>query len=96
MKSISAFLLAMLTGLSSSFVFAEDASFARYKASSRDIESRDIRTNLYGASTDAPDALGIDNIVPDFVLPKAGGGNVSLSELRENGDVVIIFYRGHW
>ena len=56
----------------------------------------DIRTNRYGASADAPEALEIDDRVPDFEVPQAGGGTVSLASLRADGAVVIIFYRGHW
>ncbi len=74
---------------------AEDA-FPRYKPSSRSPEPLDIRTNAYGASRDAPEALRIGDEVPDFVVPRAGGGEVSLAELRDDGPVAIIFYRGHW
>lgn len=68
----------------------------RYKPSSRSAESVDITTNGYGASPDAPDALGIGDAAPDFVLPQAGGGEVSLQALRAKGPVALIFYRGHW
>ena len=67
-----------------------------YKPSSRSPEPMDIRTNRYGASADAPEALEIDDRVPDFEVPQAGGGTVSLASLRADGAVVIIFYRGHW
>ncbi len=68
----------------------------RYKPSSRSADAIDITTNGYGASRDAPDALGIGELAPDFVLPQAGGGEVSLEALREKGPVALIFYRGHW
>ncbi len=56
----------------------------------------DIRPHRYGASADAPEAIEIDDRVPDFEVPQAGGGPVSLASLRADGSVVIIFYRGHW
>jgi hypothetical protein len=33
---------------------------------------------------------------PDFTLPNAGGRQVSLTELRARGPVVLSFYRGRW
>jgi AhpC/TSA family len=33
---------------------------------------------------------------PDFTLPNAAGGSVSLAELRARGPVVLSFYRGRW
>lgn len=74
---------------------AEDV-YPRYKPSSRSPEPMDIRTNAYGASRSAPDALEIGDTAPDFTLPRAGGGTVSLSGARATGPVAIIFYRGHW
>ncbi len=78
-------------------VSAQDEDlFPRYKPSSRAPAPLDIRTNSYGASKNAPDALQIGDFVPDFTLPRAGGGVVSLAETRETGPVALIFYRGHW
>ena len=74
---------------------AED-SYPRYKPSSRSPEPLDIRTNSYGASRAAPNALEIGDTAPEFTLPRVGGGSVSLSELHRSGETVIIFYRGHW
>ncbi|MBZ0187132.1 MAG: AhpC/TSA family protein [Candidatus Obscuribacterales bacterium] len=34
--------------------------------------------------------------IPDFVLPNAGGKDVSLQSLRQEGPVVLVFYRGGW
>lgn len=79
--------------------WAEDGSSAqypRYKPSSRSPEALDIRTDAYGASRDAPDALGIGALVPDFTVPRAGGGSIVLSDALAQGPVVLIFYRGHW
>ncbi len=67
-----------------------------YKPSSRSPAAIDITTNEYGFSRSAPGALGIGDTAPDFTLPRAGGGVVQLSELRNDGPVAIIFYRGHW
>lgn len=33
---------------------------------------------------------------PAFALPSHLGGQVSLADLRAKGDVVLVFYRGHW
>jgi len=33
---------------------------------------------------------------PDFTLPNASGGSVSLRELLARGPVVLSFYRGRW
>ena len=68
----------------------------RYKPASRAPEPMDITTNRYGGSRSAPNALEIGDTAPDFDLPRAGGGRVSLADLRRNGPVAIIFYRGHW
>ena len=71
-------------------------SFPRYKPASRAPVAIDIRSNRYGASRSAPDALEIGDIAEDFSAPRVGGGIVSLGQLRSQGDVVLIFYRGHW
>lgn len=73
---------------------AED--YPRYKPASRNPEPMDIRTNAYGASRSAPEALRIGDTAPDFVAPRAGGGSLSLQAMRASGPVALIFYRGHW
>jgi hypothetical protein len=75
---------------------AAEEVYPRYKPSSRNPQPMDIRTNAYGASRSAPDALEIGDVAPDFTLPRAGGGAVSLAAARSTGPVTIIFYRGHW
>lgn len=77
---------------------ASDAPDAapHYKPSSRSPEALDITTNAYGFSRTAPNALELGQNVTDFVLPRAGGGTTSLADARDQGPVVIIFYRGHW
>ncbi len=67
-----------------------------YKPSGRSPKALDIRSPEYGASSSAPAALSIDAKVPDFVVPRAGGGDISLADLRAHGLVAIVFYRGHW
>jgi hypothetical protein len=79
-----------------SFSYADEGQIPRYKPSSRSPEALDIRTNSYGASRSAPDAIGVGEQVVDFSAAKAGGGLVSLRQKRQQGDVAIIFYRGHW
>ena len=76
--------------------WSADEAVPRYKPASRAPTPIDIRTNGYGASRSAPAALGIGDTAPDFLIGRAGGGRVSLKELRTQGDVALIFYRGHW
>lgn len=67
-----------------------------YKPSSRSPEPLDIRKNSYGATRSAPEALGIGEQAPAFKLPKSGGGYFEFSARRNESDLVIVFYRGHW
>ena len=67
-----------------------------YKPSSRSPQPVNILSPEYGGSRSAPDALELGATAPDFVLPRAGGGEVSLATARAAGPVAIIFYRGHW
>lgn len=75
---------------------AEQAQHPKYKPSSRSPEAIDILSNAYGASRSAPNALEIGKVVSPFTLPKAGGGQVSLTKLHAGRPAVLIFYRGHW
>lgn len=89
--------LVIFAFLSSPIYAAEQSNdFPRYKPGSRAPGPIDIRSNRYGASRSAPEALSIGDLAQDFSAPKVGGGLVSLRQLRKQGDVVIIFYRGHW
>ncbi len=72
------------------------ADVPRYKPSSRSPQPLDITRNDYGFSRTAPAALEIGDLAPGFVLPRAGGGSVSLQQMRTVGPTVLIFYRGHW
>lgn len=36
------------------------------------------------------------NLAPDFTLPSAAGGVVTLSQFRGNKSVVLVFYRAYW
>jgi hypothetical protein len=40
--------------------------------------------------------LSVGEAAPKFILPDATGVNVSLSEILEQGPVVLSFYRGSW
>jgi peroxiredoxin len=40
--------------------------------------------------------LKVNDTAPDFLLPNAVGKDVPLSQLLQNGPVVITFYRGGW
>lgn len=44
----------------------------------------------------AAKALGVGEKAPDFTLPDARGGSVTLSEKLGHGPAVITFYRGGW
>ncbi|ESA35577.1 alkyl hydroperoxide reductase [Leptolyngbya sp. Heron Island J] len=44
----------------------------------------------------ADQALTVGDIAPDFTLPDATGKAVRLSDLLQQGPVVINFYRGEW
>jgi hypothetical protein len=88
--------LSLLLMLLSASIHAAEDPFPRYKPASRSPEPIDIRSNAYGASRSAPEALEIGDVAPDFLLPRAGGGTVSLTEALERGPVTLIFYRGHW
>lgn len=48
------------------------------------------------ASGLAAKALGVGERAPDFRLPDARGGAVTLSEKLGHGPAVITFYRGGW
>ncbi|WP_010520813.1 peroxiredoxin-like family protein [Aquimarina agarivorans] len=42
------------------------------------------------------DAIKIEEKAPNFELPNAQGKSISLSNVLDNGPVVITFYRGSW
>jgi peroxiredoxin len=41
-------------------------------------------------------AMGVGERAPDFTLPDAAGGTVTLSELLRTGPTIVTFYRGGW
>ena len=47
------------------------------------------------ASGQAQRAIGVGQIAPEFNLP-GRRGNVSLSELRSTGPIVLTWFRGTW
>lgn len=67
-----------------------------YKPSSRAPEPLDIRTNQYGYSSTAPNALAIGDVAPDFEVLTPQETLLSSEKLRADGPLAIIFYRGHW
>jgi hypothetical protein len=75
---------------------AEDAAVPLYKPSSYSPVAMNILSPGYGASRQAPNAISLGALAPDFTLPRAGGGRVSLAEELSKGPAAIIFYRGHW
>ena len=58
------------------------------------LDSLDTGANELGARTWPAKAVG--QAAPDFELPDARGGSVTLSGLRGEGPVVLVFYRGAW
>ena len=44
----------------------------------------------------AGDAVKAGDVLEDFTLPDATGGEVSLSQLVADGPAVLVFYRGGW
>jgi energy-coupling factor transporter transmembrane protein EcfT len=53
--------------------------------------------NFVGARVpDGPTALRVGEPPPDFTLPDASGGSVTLADYRGKKPVVIVFYRGYW
>lgn len=40
--------------------------------------------------------LDIGTLAPNFTLPKARGGSITLRETLEERWVVLVFYRGGW
>lgn len=57
------------------------------------VERMILRLRQSGAGTEAPQP---GQPMPDFLLPDETGRLRSLSELTEQGPVVIAFHRGHW
>ncbi len=49
-----------------------------------------------GADAVHAPGLAIGSTAPDFTLPNASGGSVSLAGLLTRGPVVVTFYRGEW
>lgn len=59
---------------------------AMMEAATADLKKTGIETH----------ALQVGDNVPDLVLPDATGRAVRLSDLRTNGPLVLVFYRGGW
>ena len=69
---------------------------ARSNRSSEDNETTDrAAAELFNAGT-ADRAKAVGDVAPVFSLPSATGETVTLSDLLEDGPVVLSFYRGSW
>ncbi|MDB4961204.1 MAG: hypothetical protein JWP01_1203 [Myxococcales bacterium] len=44
----------------------------------------------------APAAVTATEVAPPFELASHQGGRVRLADALATGDVVLVFYRGHW
>ena len=63
---------------------------------------------VYAAPTDVPTSVTVEEVIDPketsaadggayrFVLPSAVGGDVSLDEFLERGNVILVFYRAFW
>jgi peroxiredoxin len=58
------------------------------------LDRLDAGATELGARTWPAKAVGY--AAPDFELPDARGGSVTLAGLRREGPVVVVFYRGAW
>ena len=58
------------------------------------LDSLDAGATKLGARTWPAKAVG--DAAPEFELPDARDGNVTLADLRRDGPVVLVFYRGAW
>ena len=42
------------------------------------------------------DRVKVGDLAPDFSLVSYSGDVITLSDYRDNRNVVLVFYRGHW
>ena len=52
--------------------------------------------SVHALGQEKPEGLFINSKAPEFKLKDQSGIEVSLKELRKQGPVVVLFYRGHW
>ena len=71
-----------------------EASKARIPPETRAVMERSIDELRASGIMDRVARVG--RPAPDFTLPNASGGSVSLAQLRARGPVVLSFYRGRW
>jgi len=63
---------------------------------------QEVQTQMAAAAAELANSGLTDNSltqgdrIPEFTLPNATGGQVTISELLASGPVVISFYRGGW
>jgi hypothetical protein len=70
-------------------------------ADTRSAAESDLDTRL--GPVDGRDLPGTDlervrvgDLAPDFALASLDGPTVTLSEFRDNRNVILVFYRGYW
>ena len=71
-----------------------EASKARIPPEARAVMERSVAELRASGIMDRVARVG--KPAPDFTLPNAIGGSVSLAQLRARGPVVLSFYRGRW
>jgi peroxiredoxin len=60
------------------------------------LQAFDEQIRQLAAEGAAGHKLKVGDQAPDFSLPRAGGGTVTLVDLLRQGPVVLTFYRGEW
>ncbi len=81
-------------GLQEKLDAMREASKARIPPEARAVMQRSIDDLRASGIMDRVARVG--QPAPDFTLPNASGGSVSLADLRARGPVVLSFYRGRW
>jgi len=81
-------------GLQDTLDTMREASKARVPPEARAVMQRSIDDLRASGIMDRIARVG--QAAPDFTLPSADGGSVSLADLRARGPVVLSFYRGRW
>lgn len=77
-------------------VLQQQNEAARANLPATSLQVMDAATAELAASGLAERSLAVGADAPDFTLPDATGGEVTLSSLLADGPVVVSFYRGGW
>jgi peroxiredoxin len=84
----------MSTTISEQSAQVQSKAAQRLPSDVAEVFARDRQTRVaHGAS---PDVITAGDVLEEFTLPDANGGEVSLSDLVADGPAVLVFYRGGW